>query len=280
MEEFLKIAYDLMKLGVIDNVHFDSEVIQEDIKAWIVEKLHELVTSRKNDGHMPIEEVERYLFGDDGFQKSFEEQIKLRYGTVEAFGEFMSGAFSSFARGFFSPSHLFEHKISLPGSIVHVSAVPSKDEEEADEDKDEDWERGVKEKIETDANAIRWEFSHKEFYPDGVVLTITSAMPLEENQKRLLREVHLKEPEEMRKYVSLFLSLSRSQRESLLEALRHYMEAGSFVALETLDWDEKIMAIMQYFKNTKLQPLIDKKAAEAAEKESEEDSADDGEQEE
>ena len=283
-EELLKIAYDLMQLGVIENIHFDHEVVEEveeDIKVWIVEKLHDLVTSKENGDHIPIEEVERYLFDDGGFHKGFEEEIKLRYGTVEAFGELMGSSLSSFATAlaFFSPSHAFEHEISMPGSIIYVFPEPTKDKENSDEDKDETGREAVKEQMKDDANIIKWDFSDMEFYPDGVILTITSVMPLEENQKRLLRRVRLKEPDEIKEYVSVFLSLSKSQRESLLDALRYYMEEGSTEKLEALDWDEKIMAIMEYFKDTKLRPLIEKKAAEAEEEESAEDTADDDEQE-
>ena len=252
-EEFLKIAYDLIKFGVIENLHFDPEELGEDCRTWVIEKMHELIVSRQDGANISTEEAENYLFESDRFAESFNREIEKKYGSAEDFDLLVSALGSTFAFSIFSPDHVFRHSVSVPGSIIHVFPEPTKGEDEGEGDVEDN--AGT----ENEGNTIRWEFSEDRFYPDGVLLTITSVMPLEKNQKLFFKKIVLKDPDGMKDYISLFLSLSKSQRRALLEALRHYMKEGSTEKLEELEWDEKIAEIMEYFEDTDLKPLIEKK---------------------
>lgn len=257
-EELIKIAYDLMKLGITENIHFDAETLADDFRTWVVEKMCELIVNRQSGRNISAKDVDKYLYESGRLAESFEKEIEKKYGNAEDFDLLVSALGSTFAFSIFPPDHVFRHSVSVPGSIIHVFPEPTKGEDEGEGEAEDDG------GTENEGNTIKWEFSHERFYPDGVLLTITSVMPLEKNQKLFFKKIVLKDLDGMKDYVSLFLSLPKSQRRALLEALRHYMKEGSTEKLEELEWDERTAEIMEYFEDTDLKPLIEKKGQEIA----------------
>jgi hypothetical protein len=256
-EEQLKVAYDLKKLGITENVHFAGNAMFGDCQDWLLGKMHELVVSKKDGRRMSIKEIEHYFSINGQFQKSFKRLIAKKYGSTESFEASVESLFStfSFSTDGFLDSHVFEHSLSLPGTPVHVYPEP---------ENAVDFVRTRTEEI-----TVKWEFGKEDFFPDGVVLMATMVIPLEENQKKLFGKIILEDPKDMEEYLTKVLSLRRSERDPLFEGLHQYIEEGSVEKLVAFfkreddhpdDIDEigEIGEIFEYFEETEMESLLDK----------------------
>ena len=249
--EKLALTHDLMELGIVDDPHFDSELLIEKGRAWIIEWMSTEIWKRHTDdenGEETDEDVDEEDEVSEEEERTEEaeapsaveveevdaeaddeDEMYLSISEIEQFFEDdFADVYNEYVKRRYGTDEFF---------LRHVANIYQSFAEE----------RGHAFKLTTtmpgqvlrvlpeaqsveqgdNGTVVRWAFDEKSFFPNGVLLSAVSVVPNEDAQKRLYGEVVLADPEAMRRYVVLMLQLTLEQRKYFLEELQANIEGGS-----------------------------------------------------
>jgi hypothetical protein len=208
---------DLLRLGVTVYDPDDDEELNEALKEWIIERMHELVVRRDDGTPWPIESVEDYFDvqpdpDEPGAERTpLEQHIRRllveRYGDVDFFGHHLGAIYDSLALR--SDHHEFTVIVDVPWPVISLGPKP-----ESVEALDQN-------------TTVEWKFDGVDLFPGGVHLSITCAQPAAEAQRKLFGRTVIETPEQLRRFVALVGRLQDDEREAFLAALRGCVESSS-----------------------------------------------------
>lgn len=250
--EKLGLTHDLMQLGIVNGPDFDSELLMEKGRDWIIELMSTGIWKRHTDdesGEETDEDAEDEG-GQDGEEELAEEaespsaaevedieaeeddedEMSLSTSEIEQFFENDFGdVYKKYLEHRYgSDDYFLQHLASIYRSFAeaedhHVFKLKTTMPGHVI--------RALPEPAATeqgkDGTTVNWAFDERSFFPDGVLLSAVSVVPNEAAQKRLYGEVVLADPEAMRRYVVLMLQLTPEQRKYFLQKLQANIESGS-----------------------------------------------------
>ncbi len=209
----LALAYDLIKVGAIQDPFFDLEDDADALAEWVMTTMHATVRHKGTGELWPTEEVERYFTECDGTGATAAERAAARFIEQRSqaseekapdLGDYLSGFYTSFAESW--SEHQFELTTHLPGVVVH--AVPEPDTVE---------EAGGR-------STVRWSFDAGALFPDGVLLSCVAVVPCAKEQEALFGSAVLQTREEIEDYLVLLRDFSKDERGEILVKLGECVE--------------------------------------------------------
>ncbi len=206
-----RFAREAIRLGLLDNVYFSVEELAEKAQEWGLTKMHETIKRKKDGAPWTREAMDEYF--DGPFTERSEELSAELYFDV-GLGEYLNGLYDSFAITL--DHHLFEMSVTVPGRAVYVSPRP---------DSLEGTNAGT---------TAKWSFDEEAFFPDGVVLSLGTAVPVMKVQVALFGRIALDEQKAMGEYLALLQKLDGTDREAFLKTLNECVDKVSLDGLAEL----------------------------------------------
>jgi hypothetical protein len=206
--EVVEMAHELVALGVLDEPYLDPDTAIMASWEWLRLSMHNLITRKRDGVPWPLDEIDAYFSSVDeepGFFLTTERLLWRRYGDEMELTRRLLAIWDSFAETG-TDSHSFEVSVSGPGVFVHV--LPDPDESDFDGEK----------------TTVLWTFQNDHFFPDGVTLSLVTAVPVREAQEALFGKIVLRDSEHIGEYLALYTRLSARTRAALIAGLRECVE--------------------------------------------------------
>lgn len=208
-----RFAHEAIRLGLLDDVYFNAEKLVEKSQEWGLARMHETIKRKKDRAPWTTDEIEEYFAAHGPFSESGQRLAAKRYGD-NGLNEYVNGLYDSFAITL--DDHLFKVSVTVPGRAVYVTPRPDSLDEAAG------------------STTAKWSFDEDAFFPDGVVLSLGTAVPVMKAQVVLFGRVALDQQREMGDYLALLQRLESEDREVFLETLKECVEKVSLDGLVKL----------------------------------------------
>ncbi|MBN1916659.1 MAG: hypothetical protein JW889_02015 [Verrucomicrobia bacterium] len=214
--EVLQMAHELMALSALDEPYLNPDDAIMAAWTWLRVSMHALITRKSGQVPWSFDEIDAYFMAEEvepGFWQTAGELSRRRYGSDEEITRRLLAVWDSFAQTW-ADTHHFELAVSAPGKLLYL--VPD---------------TGVVDDL-RDRVTVTWAFTNDLFFPDGVTLSLVTAVPDSAAQERLLGEARLSDPKSMAEFVVLFTRLTSRTRAAALAGLRECLESGNMDGLE------------------------------------------------